>query len=148
MKTIMQVEYLFRDEQHTINVLIEPNSPEYKPFDLEERITNFAVEITKVIDLLPDNKVCNHLGGQLLRSGTSPALNYGEAQGAESLKDFIHKFSICLKELRESRNNLTILIKRDYVTQRQFMLQVHDENDQLIRIFKSSIKTAQSKLTK
>jgi four helix bundle protein len=135
-----------QESEIILNTLNEPRSSEYKPFDLEERIVEFAVSITYVIDILPDNKTCNHLGGQLLRSGTSPALNYGEAQGAESLKDFIHKFSICLKELRESKNNLTILKKRDFVSDKELMNKIHDESEQLIKIFKASIKTAQGKL--
>jgi four helix bundle protein len=72
-----------------------------KKYDLEERLLEFAVRIIRVVENLPDNKVGNHLGGQLLRSGTSPALNYGEAQAAESRRDFIHKFKIILKELEK-----------------------------------------------
>lgn len=58
---------------------------------------------------MPNNKFANHLAGQLVRSCTSPALNYGETQGAESKKDFIHKMSVVLKELRESLNCLKII---------------------------------------
>ncbi|MBK9590669.1 MAG: four helix bundle protein [Crocinitomicaceae bacterium] len=46
---------------------------------------------------------------QLLRAGTSPALNYGEAQSAESRKDFVHKMKIVLKELRETQVGLKII---------------------------------------
>lgn len=60
-------------------------------FDLEERLTDFAVKIIEIVDDIPNSKAGNHLSGQLVRSGTSPALNYGEAQSAESRKDFIHK---------------------------------------------------------
>jgi four helix bundle protein len=72
-----------------------------RKYDLEERLLQFAVRVTTIVESLPDTKVCNHLGGQLLRSGTSPALNYGEAQAAESKRDFIHKLGIILIE----RNN-------------------------------------------
>lgn len=68
--------------------------------DLEERLINFAVLIIEIVESMPDTKAANHLAGQLLRSGTSPALNYGEAQSGESRKDFIHKIKIALKELR------------------------------------------------
>jgi len=71
-----------------------------KPQELEERLVQFAVRIIAVVEELPDSKVGKHIGGQLIRSGTSPAPNYGEAQAAESRKDFIHKMKICLKELR------------------------------------------------
>jgi four helix bundle protein len=69
-------------------------------FDLEERLINFAVLIVDISESMPKSYAGNHLSGQLLRSGTSPALNYGEAQGGESRKDFIHKIKIVLKELR------------------------------------------------
>ena len=59
--------------------------------DLEERLINFAVSIVELIETMPNTKIANHLAAQLLRSGTSPALNYGEAQSGESRKDFIHK---------------------------------------------------------
>jgi four helix bundle protein len=51
------------------------------------------------------------MASQLLRSGTSPSLNYGEAQSAESRSDFIHKLKISLKELRETKNNILIIQK-------------------------------------
>ena len=76
---------------------------DYHEYDIEDRLIDFAVRIIALIESLPKNKVGKHVGGQLLRSGTSPAPNYGEAQGAESRSDFIHKMKICLKELRETR---------------------------------------------
>ncbi|HOU30258.1 MAG TPA: four helix bundle protein, partial [Bacteroidales bacterium] len=71
-----------------------------KKFDLEERLIDYAVDVIRLVESLPDTKTANHLGGQLLRSGTSPSLNYGEARGAESKNDFVHKMKVCLKELR------------------------------------------------
>jgi len=68
-----------------------------KKHDLEERLINFALLIVEIIESMPDNKAATHLAGQLLRSGKSPALNYGEAQSGESCKDFIHKIKIVLK---------------------------------------------------
>ncbi|MDI6767347.1 MAG: four helix bundle protein [Bacteroidota bacterium] len=70
--------------------------------DIQERLINYSVEIIKVCDKLPDNHAGKHLAGQLLRCGTSPAANYGEARGAESKRDFVHKLGIVLKELNES----------------------------------------------
>jgi four helix bundle protein len=61
-----------------------------KAYDLEERLIDFAVLVINLIEDLPATKSGIHLGGQLLRSGTSPALNYGEAKGGESRNDFIH----------------------------------------------------------
>jgi four helix bundle protein len=73
-----------------------------KKSDLEERLINFAVLVIEIANKMPNTRAGNHLSGQLIRSGTSPALNYGEAQSGESRKDFIHKIKVVLKELRES----------------------------------------------
>jgi len=63
---------------------------EHKKYDLEKRLIDFAVRIINVVETLPNTRAGNHIGGQLLRSGTAPAPNYGEAQSAESRNDFIH----------------------------------------------------------
>ena len=84
-------------------------------FELEERLIDFAVLIIEIIDEIKTNKAGNHLSNQLVRSGTSPALNYGEAQGAESRKDFIHKIKVVLKELRETYVSLRITEKGRYI---------------------------------
>jgi len=83
-----------------------------RKYDLEERLIGFALLVIQIVEILPDNKVGNHIGGQLLRSGTSPAFNYGEAQSAESINDFIHKMKICLKELRETKISLKIIKRK------------------------------------
>ena len=72
-------------------------------YDLEERLIDFVLFIDEIIEQLPNVRLANHLAGQIVRSGTSPALNYGEAQSAESQKDFVHKMQIVLKELRETK---------------------------------------------
>ena len=71
---------------------------EERKFDLEDRLIEFAIIITDIVEALTNTKAANHLGGQMLRSGCSPALNYVEAQEAESRNDFIHKMGICRKE--------------------------------------------------
>ncbi|MGB6928154.1 MAG: four helix bundle protein, partial [Syntrophobacteria bacterium] len=76
-------------------------------YDLEERLLEYSVRIIKIVEQLPNTRAGNHVAGQLLRSGTSPYPNHGEAQVAESPKDFIHKLRISLKELRESQRWLT-----------------------------------------
>jgi four helix bundle protein len=80
-----------------------------KQYDLEERLINFSVMIIEIVNDIPNTKAGNHLAGQLVRSGTSVSLNYGEAQSAESRKDFIHKMKIILKELRETLVCLKII---------------------------------------
>lgn len=81
--------------------------------DIEERLIDFAVRVVRLCDALPDKPAARHIRGQLVRSGTSPAPNYGEARGAESGKDFIHKLKIVLKELNESRIWLKIIIRTE-----------------------------------
>ena len=76
--------------------------PKTKTYDLEERLIDFAVRVITVVEALPDSKAGRHISGQLVRSGTSPAPNYGEAQSAESVDDFVHKLKVALKELRET----------------------------------------------
>jgi four helix bundle protein len=106
---------------------------------LEERLINFSVLIIGTVNRMKEDRVSYHLGGQLLRSGTSPALNYGEAMGAESRKDFIHKLGVILKELRESHNCLRILSMISYIQSDDLAL---IECNELISIFVTSIKTA------
>jgi four helix bundle protein len=114
----------------------------YQDFDLEDRLIDFSVRIITLIESLPKSKVGKHVGGQLLRSGTSPAPNYGEAQGAESRSDFIHKMKICLKELRETRVWLKIIRKTKMIKPESKLKLIIEENNQLISIFVASINTA------
>ena len=115
-----------------------------KPEDLEDRLIDFAVRIINVIESLPDSKAGNHIAGQLVRSGTSPASNYGEAQSAESRKDFIHKMKVALKELRETMIWLRI-IERKPLCESSQMVEIIKECDELIAIFVVSVKTADLK---
>jgi four helix bundle protein len=92
--------------------------------------------------------VGNHIAGQIIRSGTSPAPNYGEAQSAESRSDFIHKMKISLKELRETRIWLLMLVRAKLVKSISTLESLIDENNQLISIFVTSIRTAKHKSKK
>lgn len=115
---------------------------EMKPHILEERLINFAVIVVSVVEALPSSKAGNHIANQLVRSGTSPAPNYGEAQSAESRRDFIHKMKIALKELRETMVWLKI-ISRKQLTDCRDLSSAISECDELIAIFVSSTKTAE-----
>ena len=117
-------------------------SKELSQFDLEERLIDFAIRIIRVAESLPKSKVGNHIASQLIRSGTSPAPNYGEAQSAESRADFIHKMKISLKELRETRVLLLIIIRANLIKEASKLDSMVDENNQLFSIFVASIKTA------
>ncbi len=114
-----------------------------KPLELEERLINFSVLILKLSDNLPNSFAATHLSRQLIRSATSTALNYGEAQAAESRADFIHKMKIVLKELKESFVCLKILCKRGYVVGEDQRI-ILAECNELIAIFVTSLKTAQT----
>jgi len=114
-----------------------------KRFDLEERLISFSTRIIEIVKAMPNDKVGSNLSNQLVRSGTSVSLNYGEAQSGESRRDFIHKIKIVLKELRETFICLK-LIKRTHLLEDESVLdKVLDENDQLIAIFVKSVDTAQ-----
>ena len=115
--------------------------------DLENRLISFAALIINVIDELPNTKAANHLSGQLVRSGTSPALNYGEARGAESNKDFVHKLQIILKELRESLNTLKIIELANLSPNLPLLNKSLNECNELISIFVVSVRSSKSSKT-
>src|SRR5438270_1445078 len=107
------------------------------PDEMVERLINFAARVGKAVDALPDTRMGRHIGGQLVRSGTSPAPNYA----AESRADVAHKLSICLKELRESRCWIRLIIKTEMLTEHR-MGELLDECNQLCNIIAKSIVTA------
>ncbi len=108
--------------------------------DLEERLVQFAVRIVKLCDKLPRTRAGNHVAGQLLRCGTSPAANYAEARGAESGDDFVHKLKLALKELNESRAWLKIITQSSMLPSDK-MEAINQEADELCRIVNASVKT-------
>lgn len=115
-----------------------------KAGDLENRLIDFAVRVLNVTESLPNTKAGNHIAGQLVRSGTSPAPNYGEAQSADSRRDFVHKMKICLKELRETLIWRRI-IERKVLCPPERLADIIKECDELISIFVTSVKTADEK---
>jgi four helix bundle protein len=110
------------------------------PQELENRLIDFAVAVIAVVEALPGTRAGNHVAGQLIRSGTSPAPNYGEARSAESRKDFIHKMKISLKELRETMIWLKIISRKGMVA--SGVDAAISECDELVSIFVSSTRTA------
>ena len=115
-------------------------------YDLEDRLISFSALVIDVVEAVPQNRAGNHVAGQLVRSGTSAAPNYGEAQGAESRRDFIHKLRICLKELKETRTWLKLCRKKGYGTG-ELVSGSLDECEQLVRIVARSIETAKKNMT-
>lgn len=119
----------------------EGNS-EGKKYDLEERLLEFASAVIDLSEKLPNSRAGNHVAGQILRSGTSPYSNHGEAEAAESREDFIHKLKICLKELRETCRWARLIERRGWTHDDPTLIFVLSESEELIRIFVSSIRTA------
>jgi len=117
-----------------------------KKFDLEERLIDFSVLIIELTNEMPNSKAGNHLSSQLVRSGTSVSLNYGEAQSAESRKDFIHKMKVILKELRETHVCLKIIHLSKLFESEHLLIELKKEINELISIFVKSIETAQKNL--
>ena len=114
-------------------------------YDLEERLLEYSVRIIRVVEQLPNTRIGNHIAGQLLRSGTAPYPNHGEAQAAESPKDFIHKLRISLKELRETKRWLKLIQRIPLIKPVEKLNSIIEETEELVKIFVSSIKTAQIK---
>ena len=110
-------------------------------FDLEDRLVDFACICLEVCDLLPNSKAGQNLEFQLSKSSTASALIYGEAQAAESKADFIHKMKMVLKEIRESRVNLKIIIRKPVVINEK-VNKAFGEANELMAIFLKSIDTA------
>ncbi|WP_111672867.1 four helix bundle protein [Algoriphagus litoralis] len=116
-----------------------------KRYDLEERLVQFAGECIKFCNSLGSTFAENHLKGQLIRSACGACLNYGEAQGAESKKDFIHKNGIVLKELKESRSTLKILAYSE-LGDPQMRAELLVEVEELCAIFGRIITSARKSL--
>ena len=112
--------------------------------DIQERLINFAVMIIELCAVLPRTQAGKHIAGQLLRSGSSPAPNYGEARGAESKNDFVHKLGIVLKELNESGIWLE-MVKRSKMLKLNILNPVSKECSELSKIISSSIRTTGKK---
>jgi len=113
-------------------------------YNLEDRLVTFAIKVKNISDDFLNTKFGNNLAGQVIRSSTSTALNYAEALSAESPKDFVHKMKIVLKELRECKVALKLIYASgEYKNPPETFRSLIDENDQLIAIFVSSIKTVE-----
>jgi methylmalonyl-CoA/ethylmalonyl-CoA epimerase len=111
-----------------------------KQAELSDRIWAFAARVGNLVDEVPNTRLGRHVAGQLVRSGTSSAPNYDESGGAESRGDFIHKLSIALKELRETRGWLRFLVSAELLPASR-MADLIDECEQLCRILGKSLQT-------
>ena len=116
-----------------------------RTYDLEERLLEYSVRIIKIVEQLPNTRIGNHVAGQLLRWGTSPYPNHGEAQAAKSPKDFINKLriSLKLKELRETQRWLKLIKHVPLIKKPELLDDILQETEELIKIFVTSVKTAE-----
>ncbi len=119
------------------------NDPQQKADELQERLIDFAVRTIRLSSKLPKTLAGRHIGGQILRSGTSPPPNYGEARAASSHADFLHHMSMVLSELNETLIWLQMIRKSELLNAAP-LSEIIDENQQLCRIFTASIKTART----
>jgi len=108
---------------------------------LEERLIDFSIHIIDLCQCCDFNEYTQHLSKQIVRSSSSSALNYGEAQSAESRADFAHKISIVLKELRETYINLIIINKSGICKQKEKIDFLLKESDELVSIFQKTVNT-------
>ena len=122
-------------------------TPNERAAQLEERLIAYAVRIVKLTEKFPRSYAGKYFGQQLLRSGSAPALLYGEARGAESNRDFRHKVSVGLKELRESHINLRI-VDRSNVIPTIRLDELIAETNELISIFVATVRTLDQRLNK
>ncbi len=114
-------------------------------YDLEDRLLDFGAMVISLTRKLSGDYAERHVGHQLLRSGTAPLSHHGEAQAAESPADFIHKMRLALKELRESERWLRLISRAALLPSENNLTHLLDETDQLIRIFVTSIATAEKR---
>jgi len=116
-----------------------------RTYDLEDRLLRYAAMIVRLVGRMPRTRAGNHVAAQLLRSGTSPLSNHGEAEAAESQQDFVHKLRLCLKELRESKRWLRLIRQVPLIKPVSQTDDALAETEELIRIFVASIRTSEKR---
>lgn len=116
---------------------------EQKKYDLEDRFVAYTCSMIDIVEALPTTRAGNYIAAQLVRSCHSPTFNYGEAQAAESRNDFIHKMGVILKELKECRTVLKIILKKQMLKPAVKVDPIYKETEELIAISGKSISTAQ-----
>lgn len=112
-------------------------------YNLDERLMEFAVRVTRVTESMKRTPAGTYVADQRLRSGTSPFGHHGEAEGADSRDDFIHKLKVCYKELRASRRWPRLVHRTPLVAKPDLVVSLLTESDELVRIFSASISTAE-----
>lgn len=135
-------------ELSTLNVLSAGMASHGAAFDLEERLLEYSAAIIRFAESIKQTPAGIHVAGQVLRSGTSPLPNHGEAQAAESAADFAHKLGICLKELRETRRWLLLVQRVPLVARPASTGPLIIETEGVIRIFYRSLQTVRLRVAR
>lgn len=132
--------------QHSINNIqfCKGINMEKRKFDLEDRFVDYTCRMIDIVEALPNTRAGNYIAGQLIKSCHSPTFNYGEVQAAESRNDFIHKMGIVLKELKECRTALKIILKKEMIKTKDRLEEIYKETEELIAIVAKSITTAKN----
>ena len=112
-------------------------------YDLEDRLIDYTCRMIDVTESLPKTRSGKYMAGQLIKSCHSPAFNYSESQAAESPDDFIHKLKVVLKELKECRTSLKIIIKKGFISPKAKKEPIYKETEELIAIIGKCISTAE-----
>lgn len=115
--------------------------------ELKARTKRFALEVIQFVDTLPRERVCDHIGRQLLRSGTSVGANYRSACRAKSGADMAAKLTICEEEADESGYWLELLVESQR-SQPEQISELLSESDQMVAILVASRKTIKASISK
>lgn len=118
-----------------------------KKYDIEDRLVDFTCRMIDVVEALPNTRAGNYIAGQLVRSCHSPTFNYGEVQAAESMNDFIHKMGVVLKELKECRTALKVIVRKGMIKPVTKLDDICKETEALIAIIAKGIETAKKNKT-
>ena len=113
-----------------------------RKYDLEDRLVEYTCRMIDVVEALSDTRAGNYIAGQLIKSCHSPTFNYGEAQAAESPRDFVHKMGVVLKELKECRTALKVIRKKEMIKPVNKLDSIYKETEELVAIIAKSISTA------
>ncbi|MFN2440138.1 MAG: four helix bundle protein [Chitinophagaceae bacterium] len=116
-------------------------------YDLEDRLVEYTCRMIDVVEALPHSRARNYIAGQLIKSCHSPTFNYGEVQAAESRDDFIHKLAVALKELKECRTALKVIMKKELIKSVEKLHGIFKETEELIAIIAKSKETAKHSKT-
>ena len=114
-------------------------------WELQERLTTFAVRIVKMVDAMPDSVAGIAIARQVVRSGTSPSANYRAACIAKSDKDFINKLKMVEEELDETKHWIDMIMRCQMLSTNR-MEPLYQECSELLSIIVRSIVTTKTRM--